>query len=140
MHRFRPSAIAMSCTFAVIFTIGACGSDQDPAFDGPTTTRPAGGATTSTTLAPDIKVFSVTVTGNKPEGGAQVAEVKLGENVRIEVTSDTANEVHVHGYDLTGKLEPGVTTRIDLLADKAGQWEIELHEGKVAIATLKVTD
>lgn len=116
----------------------ACGSDQDPTFNaGSTTTKPANGVTT--TLAPNVKVFSINVINNKVEGGPQTAEVKLGEQVRIEVTSDSNDEVHVHGYDLTGAIEAGVTTRIDLVANQAGQWEIELHDGKTLLATLKVS-
>ncbi len=100
---------------------------------------PADGVSTSTTLDPNLKVFIITVTGNKVDGGVQNSEVQLGDKVRFEVTSDTTNEVHVHGYDLTGKLEAGAKTFVEFIADKPGIWEIELHEGKVSLAMLKVT-
>ncbi|MBI1843744.1 MAG: hypothetical protein HYR89_03905 [Actinobacteria bacterium] len=138
MHRFLRSGLAGVGVVAIALALGACGADQNPTLDAQPTTRPSDGVTTSSTLAPNVKVFVVTVTGNKVDGGPQVDEVKVGDPVRIEVTSDTANEVHVHGYDLSGTLAPGVTTRIDLVADKAGQWEIELHDGNVLLATLRV--
>lgn len=138
MHRFLRSGLAGGGAVAIALALGACGADQNPTLDADQTTRPSGGVTTSSTLAPNVKLFVVSVTGNKVDGGPQVLEVKVGDPVRIEVTSDTANEVHVHGYDLTGTLDPGKTTRIDLVADKAGQWEIELHDGNVLLATLRV--
>lgn len=140
LHRISRSCFCAIGIAGIAVIFGACGSDQDPALNAqPTTTTSPGGSTTTTTLSPKVKVFSISVTGEKVDGGPQTLDVKVGDQVRIEVTSDTANEVHVHGYDLTGKVEPGTTTRIDLLADKPGQWEIELHEGDLLLATLKVS-
>lgn len=137
MHGFLRSWSAIGGSLGVVLVLGACGSDQDPTFDAEPTTR-ATGAPTSTTLAPDVKVFVVSVRDGKVDGGAGTAEVTVGDRVRIEVTSDAADEVHVHGYDLTGDIEAGVTTRIDMVADKAGQWEIELHEAGIVLTTLRV--
>ncbi len=141
MIRFLRSSLCVIGSVSAILALSACGSDQDPTFDikASTTTKPADGVSTSTTLDPNLKVFIITVTGNKVDGGVQESEVQLGDKVRFEITSDTTNEVHVHGYDLTGKLEAGAKTFVEFITDKPGIWEIELHEGKVPLAMLKVT-
>lgn len=137
MRGFLGSRLAIGVALGVVIALGACGSDQDPTFDAEPTTNPTG-TPASTTLAPNVKLFAVSVREGKVDGGARTAEVNVGDQVRIEVTSDAADEVHVHGYDLTGALEAGVTTRIDLIADKAGQWEIELHDAGIVVTTLRV--
>lgn len=64
--------------------------------------------------------------------------VAVGDNVRIEIVSDAADEVHVHGYDVTKRVRPGRETRVDLKADIPGVFEIELEESGTALFELTV--
>jgi FtsP/CotA-like multicopper oxidase with cupredoxin domain len=81
----------------------------------------------------------VRVRGGKPVGGIQKITVKKGERARIEVTStDTSDEIHLHGYDITRDLKPGRRARFSFKANAEGIFEIELHGSGTLIANLTV--
>ena len=46
---------------------------------------------------------AITVVDSKPQGGIARPSVKRGDHVVLIVKSDTADEIHVHGYDLFGR-------------------------------------
>jgi hypothetical protein len=58
--------------------------------------------------------------------------------VRLTVTSDAADEVHVHGFDLTTALSPGQAAQLEFVADRAGIFEIELHDAGTVLTRLQV--
>jgi hypothetical protein len=64
--------------------------------------------------------------------------VKKGDRVVIIVTSDVADEVHVHGYDLMRNVAAGGTARIRFEATLPGRVEVELEDRGVQIADLTV--
>ena len=61
-----------------------------------------------------------------------------GETVRLRVRSDTAEEVHIHGYDITKELEPDKTATVSFKATITGIFEIELEGSATQIAELRV--
>ena len=65
-------------------------------------------------------------------------EVKTGEQVRIEVTSDVAEELHLHGYDLTAPVSPGSPGIIEFNADIPGAFEVELEDAHKRLFELRV--
>ena len=107
----------------------------------PTTTE-APPATTeappaTTTEAPPAPV-DVVVVGGEPQGGIVRESVDLESSVVLTVTSDVADEVHVHGYDLMADVAPGAPATIRFTADAPGRFEIELENTGVQIAELEV--
>src|SRR3954454_9666197 len=50
---------------------------------------------------------TVTVVNGKPQGGVKTITYKKGDTVDLTVTSDTADELHIHGYDLHKDVEKG---------------------------------
>jgi heme/copper-type cytochrome/quinol oxidase subunit 2 len=65
-------------------------------------------------------------------------EATEGETVRFRVRSDTADHVHVHGYDLMKDVVPGETTTMSFKATITGIFEIEFEDAGKEIARLKV--
>jgi hypothetical protein len=61
-----------------------------------------------------------------------------GDTVRFRVRNPTAEEVHVHGYDISKELEPGKTATVSFKADITGIFEIELEGSGALLAQLKV--
>ncbi len=57
----------------------------------------------------------------------------------LTVTSDVADEIHVHGYDVTAPVGAGETVTVRLRADLAGSWEVEMHDSGVSLLRLIVT-
>lgn len=74
----------------------------------------------------------------RPEGGVAELVVDKGETVRFKVSSTVADEVHVHGYDLTKDVEPGSTVSFEFPATIEGIFEAELEERGEPILELRV--
>lgn len=84
------------------------------------------------------KVPTIVIRGGEPVGGVAELEYSAGEEVRFEVTSDIADEVHVHGYDLMEDVSAGGTVSFDFPAEIEGIFEVELEGRKEQIAELRV--
>jgi len=83
-------------------------------------------------------VPTIVVRGGEPVDGIAELAVSAGEDVRFRVTSDEAEEIHVHGYDLAQRVPAGGTVEFDFPADLEGIYEVELEELAVQIAELRV--
>ena len=96
-------------------------------------------ATASGVPADDVdQVISLTVAGGKVTGDSPRAEVKTGSRIRITVTADVADEVHVHGYDLTADVSPDRPAEIAFDATIPGVFEVELHDAGTVLLTLQI--
>jgi heme/copper-type cytochrome/quinol oxidase subunit 2 len=73
------------------------------------------------------------------DGGVQTKDVPLGSTVTLKVTSDVADEVHVHGYDKKGDVEAGSSVTITFTADLPGQFEVELEDAHLKLVELRVS-
>jgi plastocyanin len=74
------------------------------------------------------------------QGGVKEIEASKGDTVRFTVSSDVADEVHVHGYDLTRDIPAGGMARISFTAKITGVFEIELEGAHVPVGSLKVSE
>jgi FtsP/CotA-like multicopper oxidase with cupredoxin domain len=95
-------------------------------------TEPARRATTQESVPERPRVARIKLRGGVPRGGVRSIRVKTGEAVRIVVTSDASDEVHLHGYDITRNAGPGKPARFALEAKLEGVFEIESHEAEHA--------
>jgi hypothetical protein len=64
--------------------------------------------------------------------------VELGETVTLVITSDAADELHVHGYDLTAAVAADRPTTLTFTVDTPGVFEVELHDAGTALLSLQV--
>ena len=109
------------------------------------TTEPATTAAATTeappaTTAPAAPTtIAIVVAGGQPTGGIQRVTLSKGERVVLVVTSDVADEVHLHGYDLSADVAAGGSVEIPFTADTVGKFEVELEERGVQLAELEVT-
>jgi hypothetical protein len=65
-------------------------------------------------------------------------EVEKGDKVVLVVTSDVADEVHLHGYDISRDIAAGGTVRLPFKATIPGRFEAELESRGVQIADITV--
>ena len=61
-----------------------------------------------------------------------------GDRVKLEITSDSPAELHVHGYDLEQEVEPGETAELAFDATITGRFEVEDHDTETALGELLV--
>jgi hypothetical protein len=153
----RRHACALIALFALGLVLSGCGgsesaTDTESATTAETTTAETTTAATTTaattttqattaattTTAPQPTVVTIRVVDGKPEGGIARPSVDQGDRVVLVVHSDTAEEVHLHGYDLSQDVAAGGTARIPFTADLRGRFEIELENSGVQIAELTV--
>lgn len=64
--------------------------------------------------------------------------VRKGRKVVVLVTSQLADHVHLHGYDLMADVAPGKRATIRFTASAPGRFEIELEDRGLEIAELEV--
>ena len=81
---------------------------------------------------------TVVVKDGKPDGGVKTIRFKKGGTIDLTVQSDTAGEVHFHGYDVMKDVEAGGTVQFKMPATIDGVFEVELEDTKTQIASVEV--
>jgi len=82
--------------------------------------------------------IEVEVSGGKPVGGVQRHRIDAGDDITIIVNGDTADERHIHGYDLVVGFSPGQPGSITFEADIPGVFEVETHDRGDLVMELQV--
>jgi plastocyanin len=85
-----------------------------------------------------VKTIKVAVKGGKVVPSAHREKVPQGDTVRLVVTTDTADEVHVHGYDLKKDVAAGKTGTLEFVANQSGVFEVELEAAALQLLQLEV--
>jgi hypothetical protein len=132
MRNPRKSALVL-CVFAAAAVFAGCGGGGDAAGTG--ATRPADSPESASMGG---KVPTVVVRDGEPVGGVKELEYSSGDEIRFEVESDVAEEIHVHGYDLMQDVPAGGTVSFDFSAELEGIFEVELEGAGEQIAELRV--
>ena len=92
----------------------------------------------STEETEKVVEISVAVTDGNVRPKPRRVEVDRDSQVRLLVTSDVDDELHVHGFDIAEPLEAGRTTTVELVADQSGIFEVETHESELELLQLEV--
>ena len=141
----RIAALLVTLAAVVVLFFVFKGGNDDNDSTGATTE-----ATTTTTTQADQggdepkpkpeadEVAVIKVVDGQPDGGVADLEFSKGDEIRFDVESDTADEVHVHGYDIEEELPANGTAKFDFPADLEGVFEVELHSSETQIAELTV--
>lgn len=102
------------------------------------TTTETTSPTTTAEEPPGPTVVRVSVVNGAPKGGIVREKIGQGDRVLIVVRSDVADEVHLHGYDISRAVAAGGTVRLRFRAKLPGRFELELENRGVPIADLTV--
>lgn len=123
--------------------LAGCGGDDEASTSTTTETTETQQTETTQTTTDEVPlgatVVRVVVVNGVPSGGIVRETVAKGDRVALVVTSDVADEVHVHGYDVSRDIAAGGTVRIRFKATLPGRFEVELEERGVPIAELTVS-
>jgi ABC-type glycerol-3-phosphate transport system substrate-binding protein len=137
MRRSIPVLVVLVLAVA----LAGCGGDDETTTTTTTTTTETQTTTETTTTTPEVEqptVVRVRVVGGVPKGGIVRKTVDKGDRVVLVVTSDVADHVHLHGYDITRDVAAGGTARLPFRATLPGRFEVELENRGVKIADLTV--
>ncbi|MQA88170.1 MAG: hypothetical protein GEV03_27005 [Streptosporangiales bacterium] len=96
------------------------------------------GSTPGEDAAAADKTITVRIADGEVRPAPGRIEVDRGSRVRIQITGDEADELHVHGYDKTAELRPGKPAVVQFVADQTGLFEVETHHGGLMLFQLVV--
>lgn len=99
-----------------------------------TTTAPLATSAPPATAAAGIEIIFA---GGSVTGPDRI-EVALGDQIEFSVVSDTADQVHVHGYDVFADVAPGSPGSFSFVADIPGIFEVELEGSHTVLVELLV--
>ena len=111
--------------------LGGCGHGSAP------DANPAGAAA-KPPAASAVRTISIKVRGGKASGDIGRIVVPLGTPVVLSVSSDVADEIHVHGYDRKANIPAGTTASVVFTANTPGVFEVELENSKLQLLQLQV--
>jgi hypothetical protein len=132
----RPARLPAVLLGLLVLT-GCAGRPADSASG----TAPSGSSGTSGSAAPSSagQRIEVTVAHGRVSGDTGRVPVALGTPVTLVITSDAADQVHVHGYDLEQELTPDTPATLQFDATVPGVFEVELHETGTVLLRLQVS-
>lgn len=143
--------VALSCAGGLLLAgcaSGSSGGSVSPSRASGTTgaTAATGSSSATSTAAPgspsepvdDAVEIVVSVRGGKVRPPLQRVKIDQGSEVRLILTSDVDDQVHVHGYDLGAELAAGRAVTVEFTADQAGLVEVETHESGLTLVQLEV--
>jgi len=116
-QRFGLLGLAVVIIIVAAIVIGTSGGGSDVKSAGPTT---------------------ITVKDAKPVGGVKTITYKKGDTIDLTVKSDTADEVHFHGYDVHKDVDAGGSINFTMPATIDGEFIVELEQHKQTLANVKV--
>jgi hypothetical protein len=134
----RLSAVLVGLLLVVVPLAGCAGKAPDSsAATGTSGSSASSGSSTSS--AASGQRIEVTFAHGKASGDTGRVTVAAGTAVTLVVTSDVADEVHVHGYDIEKELAPGTPATLQFDATVAGVFEVELHHADTVLLRLQVS-
>ena len=116
-QRFALLGVAVAVAVVAAIVIGSSGSSSDEESAGPTT---------------------IVVKDAKPEGGIKKVTYKQGKTIDLTIKSDTADEVHFHGYDVHKDVKAGGSAHFKFPAKITGEFVVELEDHKQTLANVTV--
>jgi FtsP/CotA-like multicopper oxidase with cupredoxin domain len=141
----RPLLTAGALVLAL--ALAGCGEDEpavtapasEPTTSAPATSAPATPESSSAKPVPPAqKRLEVTISGDSVDPTNKSLEVKAGETLVLEITSDRAGEMHVHSSpEQTLEFGPG-RAELKVTLKQPGQVDIEEHESGALVARVLV--
>lgn len=87
----------------------------------------------------DVTITATLTDGEVTLDGDERVEVAVGDVVMLMISSDVAEEAHLHGYDILAEVGPDKDGMILFTADTPGRFEIEFETSGKFIAELTVS-
>jgi len=126
--------ITLAAVFLLVLT--ACGDDGAATSTVAPPTSAGGDDVVDIAISVVGDVISVTVEGIPTSGRVHVA---IGAEIRLTVTADTDDEVHLHGYDLMADVIAGAPAVLEFSAGIPGIFEVEFEDAAKLLVELQVS-
>jgi hypothetical protein len=130
----------LSATIVISLALLVAGCASSPPTSSPTSSSSPATSGSGASSAGRVKgtEIVVSVTNGKVRPATHRVKVTKDTHIRLLVTSDKADEVHVHGYNIERPLPAGKQTTIEFVANQVGLFEIETHVSGLQLVQLEV--
>jgi hypothetical protein len=132
-------AALVGLPLALALPLAGCAGEPAGSASATSTSAAASSSGSATASAAAEQRIEVTVADGKASGDTGRVQVAAGTPVTLVVTSDVADQVHVHGYDIEQELAPGEPATLQFDATITGVFEVELHEAGTVLLRLQVS-
>jgi len=126
-------AIVVAAAAVAAGVLGGCGLGSGTAPDANTA-----GAAAKPPAASTVRTINIKVRGGKASGDTGRITVPVNSPVVLSVSSDVADEIHIHGYDRKANVPAGATASVVFTANNPGVFEVELENSKLQLVQLQV--
>jgi hypothetical protein len=130
--------VAALAALVALFIVLAGGDDDGTDSASPQPRSPQGSTEDQPPKPQRPTIERIVVRGGKPVGGVKELQYASGDRVRFSVRSNVADEVHVHGFDISKDVAAGGSVQFEFPADIEGVFEVELEESHIQIAELEI--
>lgn len=128
---------ALLAASALVLTLTACTSTAEPAAPAPAPSASTSSSAASSPAA-DALTVDITIAGGDVTPNGQKLDVAVGQEVVLNVSSDTDDEVHAHtgsdGFELA--VTAGQPANGSFTLTSAGSFEVESHHLEKVIVIL----
>lgn len=131
--------VAGAALLAALFVLFKPEPEPETAAPAPDAAAPAAPAAgVASTAVPGPVIAELRVREGRLESGPAVVKAREGDEVLLRIVTDRVDELHLHGYDLSASLQPGIVVELRFVADRAGRFEYELHHSHVELGAVEV--
>lgn len=139
----HPVRLRLAGPLLALVLLTGCSAGAEPVADPgddpvPTSALTSAPSPVAPSPRPAVRVIAVGFTGGAVTGVQSRVDAALGERLVLRVTSDVADEIHVHGYDERADVVAGGTVDLAFTADIPGGFEVELEGLGRALFQLRV--
>ena len=123
-------AAVLVAVVAFVIASSSGGDDTDNGSQTNATTAPTkttGTGTDATPAPAQPQATKIDIRGGNLVGEPAEIHAKNGDTVVIVVSADAPDDIHLHGYDIEKKVEPGKPVTFRFKANLEGEFEIESH-------------
>jgi hypothetical protein len=131
----------------LLVVLGGCSDGDDTSntsSSGNATSTPSASGSSGSDASPPAEdtdplvEITVSVQDGRVSPKPRRVEVEKDSQIRLLVTCDVDDEVHVHGFDIEEPLEAGRTTTVEFVVNEDGVFEVETHESELELLQLEV--
>nr|WP_310153097.1 cupredoxin domain-containing protein [Phycicoccus sp. 3266] len=145
-----PTTLRYAGCAALVAGLAACGAapssgtSSNDASSAATSTAsssspsPSGSSSASSSSSPAQRTVTVTVRGSRVTPAPRTVELGVGETMTLTVTSDHADQLHVHGFDIEKELPAGTPVSVELTGESPGVYEVETHHPELRLLKIAV--
>ncbi|NYG07723.1 plastocyanin [Phycicoccus badiiscoriae] len=84
------------------------------------------------------RTIAITVTGNKVSPTPTTVSLRVGESLTLTVTSDHADQLHLHGFEIEKDLVAGKPLSVTVTGAQPGVYDVETHHPELRLLKIAV--